>query len=82
MCEVMCRSEPECAIYWLNQFYSLWESEGYKLESQNDQLRLTWNLIWASSVAVVIVERETIKFMRTRASEAIIEWNLAESTRE
>jgi len=25
----------------LNQFYSPWESEGYKVESQNDQLRLT-----------------------------------------
>jgi len=26
---------------WLNHFYSPRESEGYKVESQNDQLRLT-----------------------------------------
>ena len=26
---------------WLNHFHSPWESKGYKVESQNDQLRLT-----------------------------------------
>jgi len=26
---------------WLNHFYSPWESQGYKEECQNDQLRLT-----------------------------------------
>ena len=54
-----------------NHFHSLWESKGYKVESQNGQLRLTCNLIWASLEAVIIVEQETIKFMRTRALEAI-----------
>jgi len=67
---------------WLNHFHSPRESKGYKVESQNDQLRLTWNLIWASLEAVIIIEQETIKFMRTRASEVIIEWNLAEFTWE
>jgi len=33
---------------WLNHIYSPRESKGYKVESQNDQPRLTWNLIWAS----------------------------------
>jgi len=55
---------------WLNHFHSLWESEGYKVESRDDQLRLTWKFIWASLGTVIIVEQETIKFRRTRASEA------------
>ena len=41
-------------------FYSLWESTGYRVESQNDQLRLIWNLIWARLEAVIIPEQETI----------------------
>jgi len=65
---------------WLNHFYSPWESEGYVVESQNDQLLLTLNLIWASLGAVIIAEQETIKFMRT--SEVILKWNLAEVTGE
>ena len=38
----------------LNPFYSPWEFEGK--ESQNDQLRLIWNIIWACLGAVIIVE--------------------------
>jgi len=41
---------------WLNHFHSPWESKGYKVESQNDQLRLTWDLIWASLGAVIITK--------------------------
>jgi len=44
----------------LNHFYSPWESKGYKLENQNDQLHLTWNPIWASLGAAIIAQRETI----------------------
>jgi len=33
---------------------------GYKVESQSDQLCLTWKLIWASLEAVIITEQETI----------------------
>jgi len=29
----------------LNHFHGSWEFEGYKVESQNHQLRLTWNLM-------------------------------------
>jgi len=61
---------------WLNNIYSPRESKGFKVESQNDKLCLTWNLIWARSGAVIIADKETIKFMRTRASEAILKWNL------
>jgi len=64
----------------LNHFYGSWESEGYKVESQNDRLCLTWNLIWASLGAVIIAEQETTKFVTTRASEVIIKWNLARFT--
>jgi len=67
---------------WLNHFDSPWESEGYEVESLNDQLRLTWNFNWASLGALIIAGQETIKFMRTRASEVIIKWNLAEFTSE
>jgi len=69
-------------VDWLNHFHSLWEFEGCKVESQNDHLRLTWNLIWASLGAVIIVEQETIKLMSARASEVIVKWNLAEFTCE
>jgi len=30
---------------WSNRFYSLWKSTGYRVESQNDKLCLTSNLI-------------------------------------
>jgi len=30
---------------WLNNFHSPWEFKGYKIESQNYQLRLTTSLI-------------------------------------
>jgi len=65
-----------------NHLHSLWESAGYKVESKNDQLHQTWNLIWASLGTVIIAEQETIKLMRTRASEVITKWNLAEFTSE
>jgi len=38
----------EARADWLIHFYSTRESQGYKVETQNDQLGLTWNLIWAS----------------------------------
>jgi len=69
-------------VDWLNHFHSPWESEGYKVQNQNDQLRLSWNLIWASLEAVIIVEQETNKFMRTRGSKVNIECNLVEFTCE
>ena len=67
---------------WLNDFYSPWDSKGYKVETQNDQLCLTWNLIRPSLGAVIIVEQETNKSMKTRASEVIMKRNLAEFTCE
>jgi len=39
---------------WLNNFYSPRECKGHKVVSQNDQLRPTWNLIWASLRASII----------------------------
>jgi len=53
---------------WLVHFYTPCESEGYKVASPTDQLRLTWNRIWTSLGS----EQETIKYIRTRASEVII----------
>ena len=67
---------------WLKNFYSPWESRGYKIESQNGQLRLTWNLSSPSLGGVIITEQETITIHGTRASEEIIKWNLEEFTRE
>jgi len=43
---------------WLNHFYSLQDSQGYKVRSQNGQLRLSWNRIWASLGAVIITEQK------------------------
>jgi len=64
---------------WFKHFYSPWESVDYKVESQNGQLRLTLNLIWASLGAVIIAGQETITKHEnwTRPSEAIIKWNLS-----
>jgi len=46
---------------WLyHYFFSPWESTGYKAENHNDQLHLTWNLIWASLGAFFITEQETM----------------------
>ena len=51
---------------WLNHFYSPWESAGFKVESQNDQLCLTWNRIWASLGTVIIAEQETIVILENQ----------------
>jgi len=45
---------------WLNYFYRPWESAGHKINSPNNQLCLTWNLIWASLGPVIIGKQETI----------------------
>jgi len=45
---------------WLNQLYSPLEYAGYKVESQSDQLRLAWDLIWASLEAFIISNKEAI----------------------
>jgi len=37
------------------------ESKGYTVESQNDQLRVTWSLIWASLGAVIITEQQLVE---------------------
>jgi len=43
-----------------------WVPVRYEVESQNDQLRLIWNLILAIWGAVIIVEQDAIKLIRTR----------------
>jgi len=45
---------------WLKHFDTPWESEGYNVESQTGQLRLTWNLILASLGTFIIAEQEII----------------------
>ena len=60
------RAYKACAD-WLNLFYSPWESAGYKVDSQNNQLHLTWNLVWASLGAVIIAEKETIAIHENRS---------------
>jgi len=55
---------------------SSWESTGHKWPTTSDLKP------YLSSGAVISVEQETIKTMRTRALEVIIEWNLVKFTRE